>query len=145
MGGSPYDVVIPGVMLRRSPTLVRLVMCVGLCAWLFGSFASGLHALLVRHVVCEEHGQLVELDHHQAQAATEPSDDAVTVTAAAGHDSHDHGCTDELTDRSGLAQAHGVAAVGRRIKRSVEPLRGAEAPRGPPLAYAPKTSPPVVA
>lgn len=117
-------------------------MCVGLCAWLFGTFAGGLHALLVRHVVCAEHGEMVEVDRHGDEVSAHEALDGDVIRAAVGHGEHDHDCADELTNRTGLSNPSWAGVVGRRVKRPVAPLTGAEAPRGPPLAYAPKTSPP---
>ncbi len=131
-----------GFVPRRFPALTKIALTLGLCAWVLGSFASGLHYLLVQHVVCADHGELVELDHHDGPAIALA--DAPEISAI-GHAEHDHGCQDELIDRTGVTSAPWVAAHALGHKRAPLPMTGADSPRGPPLAYAPKTSPPKTA
>lgn len=131
-------------MIRRLPrSLVHGLLALSAAVWLFSGVASGLHHLLVRHVVCADHGELVELDDEHAAAAAVPSEGP--ELRAVDHHDHDHGCDELLVDRLALPTAHAKPAHFLVLSWRSAPMTGAEAPRGPPLAYAPKTSPPSLA
>ena len=132
-------------MPRRWPTLTRLFLTLGLFAWVFGSFASGLHYILVEHVICADHGEVVELDRHGHTAmATPESSDQTAISSTGSHGHPDHGCSDDLADRIGVPAIAWVAPYVHTSRRVADVQRGVDAPRGPPLAYAPKTSPPTL-
>ncbi len=115
----------------------RLAMLVGLCAWLGGSVAQLVHEAVVTHVVCPEHGEVLELDG-QAKAARA---DASEIRSASP-DLHEHACDFELVTFASTVPAL-AAWTGPAVPAlDSHPLARAQAPRGPPLAYAPKTSPP---
>lgn len=132
-------------MPRRWPVLTRLFLTLGLFAWVSGSFASSVHTLLVQHVVCPDHGEIVELDPHEHTATNAPeSSDRTAISSSGPHGHPDHGCSDDLADRIGVPGIAWVAPYVHTSRRVVDVQRGVDAPRGPPLAYAPKTSPPTL-
>lgn len=112
-----------------------------LFVWLATGNAALVHEYTVTHVWCAEHGEVVEQESRGVTASSSKE-----TTASAGSkdgDHHDHGCglpggpphTDDLPivlnpPTVTFAPWPTVAAVTCR------------APRPPPLAYAPKTSPP---
>ncbi|MCB9741412.1 MAG: hypothetical protein H6741_29915 [Alphaproteobacteria bacterium] len=113
----------------------RLSLLLGLTAWLLGLSAAQVHRLLVQHVVCAEHGDVLELDSSRAA----PSDE-VSITSKADHD---HDCPLEgIATQSVAAQT--LSLPPPLAEPIVAPRLGAlvDGVRGPPLAYAPKTSPP---
>jgi hypothetical protein len=58
---------------------------------LAGQVASFAHLVLVRHVTCAEHGEMIEVGHGHAAVATAPHRRAVTaVSEAAGAEAHGH-------------------------------------------------------
>jgi hypothetical protein len=106
-------------------------------AWVAGSLAVSVHQIVVQHAVCAEHGEVFELADaadHQADGSTLRADLS---------DTHEHDCDfdvlalDPIPTVSAAAPGHFAL---HRPKLAAPDL--AQAPRGPPLAYAPKTSPP---
>ncbi len=94
---------------------------------------SQVHETLVQHVICAEHGEVVELAH-DGPAEVAPDTD----------EEHEHGCGFELVPLEQADLTHAVAAmVDFAPLRSSPVLARSLAPRGPPLAYAPKTGPPI--
>ena len=128
--------------LRRALSLLLVALAAVSVA--LAPVALAVHRAEVHHARCLEHGEPVEFaevrgdvphqDHHEPLAL--PSD----------HDQHDQHCAVD----GGLASAITVSAHGTRpIPAAIAELpvlAGRAAPRGPPpLAYAPKTSPPTCA
>ena len=130
---------------------VRTFLACGAVAWLLGGVGAVVHQALVQHVVCAEHGQVEELvnsSHGDLSASdvsisTQRSEhDTASLYSDNISDNHDHDCSLDLTSqtaassltRSALPQstAHHIAIFLTRVAP----------PRGPPLAYSPKTSPP---
>lgn len=114
-----------------------------LIVWLTTGNAAFVHEYSVAHVWCAEHGEVVELS---ARASTASSEDGPTLSAGAqDNDHHDHGCalpgvpatTDDLPV---LCAPPAPQAIAWPLVAVVLSL----APRPPPLAYAPKTSPPAL-
>ena len=106
-------------------------------AWMMGSVAAFAHVLKVRHAICADHGQVIELGEAQPDGIAR-GPELLAPTA----DKHDHGCS---------LVVHAACKGGRVGVERVAlapPLRGDEAPPlvAPtlaPLANAPKTSPPL--
>jgi len=119
-------------------TAARAALLLGLLAWLGGSVAQMAHHVLVAHVVCAEHGEVVEADAHSTRAHV-----AAPELRSADADTPEHGCDFELaTFTATVPTFTGVAVAADRVADS-RPLTRARAPRVRPLAYAPKTSPPL--
>jgi hypothetical protein len=126
--------------LRRHPLLrAFLVGLVGV-VWAAGVGGSQLHSLLVSHVVCTEHGVV---EHVPDRAEAGASSEAGPSIQSADRGAHGEDCGLNCVPNSSidLLPAPGAVAV---VVTAAEPcvLVDAAAPRGPPLAYAPKTSPP---
>jgi hypothetical protein len=68
----------------------RLLAALLGATWLLGLFASPLHQILVKHVLCAEHGQLVHASAH-AQLDHSGAEQALWVSSEP-HGDHDH-CT----------------------------------------------------
>ncbi|MCP4806372.1 MAG: hypothetical protein GY913_35225 [Proteobacteria bacterium] len=111
----------------------RVLLLLSAVAWLVASFATTVHEIETQHVVCAEHGEVVEV--HGGEVIP----DGVHVSAP---DGHEHGCAFDLVgeDTIELATAS-TAPLLLPSARSVL-LDPSQAPRGPPLVDAPKTSPP---
>jgi hypothetical protein len=122
-----------------SKPLRFLAMVVALVAWVGGAtaFEEDEHASL--HVDCFEHGQVEELRGSQVEKAA-PGAYSTDRDAGRHHACEFAGCV--------MAAAPPPVAVVpscfrvARIAAAVAVRPGA--PRGPPLAYAPKTSPPAL-
>ena len=107
-------------------------------AWMVCDALSEYHQLVVQHVVCPEHGELLEL----AQDGAQHGSGQHQVLPASGLSDHGHGCSLQgLPSPEGASAAPNVVQHPARITQAPL-LAQALAPRGPPLAYAPKTSPP---
>lgn len=116
---------------------------VTLIAWVSAGSAAFVHEYTVAHVVCADHGEVVELAASHGDAAAH-ADHPSLRDAPLGSDHHDHGCAlpampapPELLPTFTMPAVHFVATWPTQ---AVVSLR---APRPPPLRFAPKTSPPV--
>lgn len=125
--------------------ILRPLLTASLLVWMLGLTAGLVHPLRVAHVECPEHGELIELKGDGVAVAA-PSEAGPSVSKAGGPEVHDDGCM--------LGAAHLVAATlvpspawqAASLDFPVQVVVITEgAPRGPPLAYAPKTSPPALA
>jgi hypothetical protein len=137
-------------MIRASRLLrsikSRRALALSLAAVVLGGQLAGFaHLVLVAHVTCAEHGELVEVGHTPRR--TVARDDGRTHLTDAGEASeqgHEH-CTLAPHRRDGAMDVSRVDFVA-----AVAPLRSAAwsatvSPRGPPIALlhlAPKSSPP---
>lgn len=111
----------------------RVLLLLGAVAWLIASFAATVHEIETQHVVCAEHGEVVEV--HGGDKAP----DGVQVTAP---DEHEHGCLFDLVGEDPVELA-GASLSPLLIPAATSAvLDPSQAPRGPPLVNAPKTSPP---
>jgi hypothetical protein len=114
---------------------------------LTGQLSTFVHFVAVHHVVCPEHGELVELEHGSQAAATEADRSDGTAVRASGQDHHGHGhdhCTmaAELRQRTTPTQLRAVTDIAPEPVRLAPP---AVTPRPAALALlrvAPKSSPP---
>lgn len=118
---------------RRLPLMLIAAMC-----WLVGAFSSQVHQITVRHEVCEEHGEIFELD------GSGKADRVTAFTDASAQADHDDGCS-----LPALPAPCGAATLPCVEPPPFEPtpyhaLAGSDARVVGPLRYAPKTSPPVV-
>ena len=124
-------------MNRLRPHLARLTLILGVVAWVLGWSASLVHRSVTVHVVCEVHGDTVDVGH--AQVGVAPAQDVAKALA----DEHDHDCAIHALGVARVPLLHGPVVRVERIARVDDPFPALHAPRGPPLSYAPKTSPPV--
>lgn len=127
------------------PLPLRLLVAFAAILWAWSSTSALVHPFLVRHATCE-HGDVVEVhadgeaDH--ASAAPSPDDQ---IGAATMDDDHDHGCS-VPSGASSHRKAHPQLPSPWAIAQLHPATWWAGAPaRGPPLAFAPKTSPPALA
>jgi hypothetical protein len=121
---------------------VRAVALVAALLWAWTVSAGQVHRLLVDHVVCDTHEQSVEQHRAAGPSADASSGAGPTWHAAPAHGDHDHGCATASLAPSEPPPLVALRAVSRLSWATVDPLAVAEAPRGPPLDFAPKTSPP---
>ena len=133
----------PGAVTRLRTRAVHVALLTGLFAWFVGSFAAVLHNVVVQHVVCAEHGELVELDALDNTVASAHAS-GPEIRSAAPDAAHGHDCMFDLVVFDGMTISDPSELVLPLVWSSTSLLAIAEAPRGPPLAYAPKTSPPFV-
>ena len=126
-------------MDRLRDRLARFTLLLGAVAWVLGWSASLVHQSVTVHVECEVHGDLVDVGH-QGFVAADAHDVAKSLAPA---DDHDHDCSLHALGVARVPLVHGPVAQVDRIVRVDEPFPALNAPRGPPLRYAPKTSPPV--
>ena len=111
----------------------------GLIAWVLGIGAKQLHAIESVHMVCPEHGELVDMAPSASKAHLATSE----ISADESADDHGHDCA--LQAISTFATV-GVTYTPPRLPKQIpisSPNIRSESPRGPPLSYAPKTSPPL--
>lgn len=122
------------VTRRRLPIHAALILAT--LAWLLGSVAAFVHVIQVRHAVCEDHGQVVELGEAGSAETTGGPVWAPTIP-----DEHDHGCAlpTQATPPLVMVSAVPVALAEPPPEDDAPPLQ-VQAP--PPLRAAPKTSPP---
>jgi len=123
----------------RAPA-ARLLLALGLLAWIGASWADQLHAYLVVHAVCPDHGEIVELAHGEALTASHA--DGPSVGDADVDDDHEHGCATLWCQVVGLPTLAARAPAPTAKPLTTSRSWSTAAPRGPPLAWAPKTSPP---
>ena len=105
--------------MPRSRLARAALLFMALLAWTMGLGARLVHRVEVTHVVCAAHGALMELGEESAEGSTEVS--AVALASA----------PPALGFPWAFARAHDDRAARLPLAR------------GPPLAFAPKTSPPV--
>ncbi len=115
-----------------------LISGVFIAAWLLGSLLGIHHNTSVVHAVCAEHQEIVELrpdtgDHEDKSGKPDPGTQGI----------HDHGC--ELPSFAAEAVSDAPEAAPELVDvpaASTLSVVLLQAPRPPPLSYAPKTSPP---
>lgn len=123
----------------------RLALLLALVAWAGGQVASSVHRLQVLHVQCVEHGHTIE------RSLTEGGGDGEQARAAdelkAPPDCGEHSGHCALHALPQVAEAPAVARLEPppRVDLPVRTFGLATLARGPPLSYAPKTSPPALA
>lgn len=118
--------------------IARFALLAGMLAWLTGLGAQQIHRIAVLHVVCADHGVILEVsgaEGPELTAQTPSVGEAPTLE-------HDHDCA--LQGITTAAVAPPAHATPPPRPEHVKELRHrlAQAPRAPPLSYAPKTSPP---
>jgi hypothetical protein len=120
----------------------RVLGLLAAVAWVLSALAGQIHGLRTVHAVCLQHGELIDVPARQADAHADG--DRSGPTAWLGAPDDDHGCRIEVLVPLEPLPVVFVRAAHRLSFPLVDPLAAHEAPRGPPLAYAPKTSPPAL-
>jgi hypothetical protein len=144
---SDRDALRGHLQLRRArgwgtfPSMIRVFGLFAALVWVWSVCAGQLHELRAIHAVCAEHGHLVDV---AASTDGEAHDDAPGPTVRAATAIDDHGCVIEVLVPLEPSPVVLLRAVHRLAFPLVDPLAARQAPRGPPLAYAPKTSPPAL-
>lgn len=118
------------------------LLFMALLAWTMGLGARLVHRVEVTHVVCAAHGALMELDDVAGDDVA--GDDERPDGADDDHGEHDHDCSLDGVSAAALASAPPALGFPWAHARAHDD-RAARLPlaRGPPLAFAPKTSPPL--
>ncbi len=129
-------------MLSRLTRTAPWMLAIGAMAWLLGITAAQVHVFRVMHVVCDAHGQVVELDARGAGDAKPPPRDE--ARPAAPDAQHDHGCALAHAGFQEGLLGHDAVEPGVLNAASAEAPPSGESPVAPPLRYAPKTSPPTL-
>lgn len=116
----------------------RLVLLVGLVAWVLSTSAASVHEVVVRHAECHEHGETLDV----APSVSERDPTAqITANGATGHG---HACAFEGLVLAGVVLHLPVTRATFEVEARGPPARACAANLASrPLAYAPKTSPPV--
>jgi len=131
-------------MLRRCRhSALRVLGMFAALLWAWSLHAGQLHQLRGAHALCLEHVQVVDVPagHTDVASIDHPGGDSAWATTP----DTDHGCVVQILVPPDLLQVVAVRDVRRLTFPVVDPLAAREAPRGPPLDYAPKTSPPALA
>jgi hypothetical protein len=125
--------------------LVRLVVLAAMLAWTGGQLAASLHKLETIHVRCAEHGHVIEIELATVAAADHVHPQQDELRAAPDCQDHEQHCLHQLLPQTRLASAAAPPPLPALAHpASLFAARQHDA-RGPPLAYAPKTSPPATA
>ncbi len=117
-----------------------MTLVVAACLWLIGLGAQVWHQAAVEHVICPDHGEIVEIGEYTEH---DHADEAGWRAAALDAGDHADDCT--LSGASPLLG--GLSGPTLALQPTLEarlPVLSAHAsPRAPPIGYAPKTSPPL--
>jgi hypothetical protein len=130
---------------RSGPTIARSVVAVALAALLLvEGIASTLHTATVRHAVCPEHGELLDVAHRPA--AEPPScEPGPSVQGEDSHDDAHDACAFVLLDPARRWEFHGDLVLLGLAKATVIASSTGQ-PEGrlavPRILFAPKHSPP---
>ncbi len=123
-------------MIRRSLP-ARVALLLAMLAWMLGSVGAFAHVLKVRHAVCADHGQLIELGESQPDGLARGPE-----LLAPSSDEHDHGCA-LIVHAACEGDPLGAEIVALAPTLSPEEAPPWVPPTMAPLANAPKTSPPL--
>lgn len=133
-------------MLRASRrSALRILGVLAACVWAWSIHAGQLHQLRALHAVCLEHAHLVDVPAAGPMAVAAGDEHGSGPTAWAASSDGDHGCRVQVLVPLEPPQIVALRDVRRLAFPVIDPLAAREVPRGPPLDYAPKTSPPAVA
>ena len=113
-----------------------------------GQLASIAHLVLVRHVTCAEHGELIELGHDRVTNAMSASRRTTTVANSSSAETHGHEhCLVASTRRERISLRLQPIADSLRVDAYGTVGLGRDVDIAPPIALiliAPKNSPPLV-
>jgi hypothetical protein len=130
----------------KGRALVRILLAAFIAALLLGDVFRGLHLLHARHVLCPEHGELVDAEEAISWENAGPGRAEALPGGDASHH-HEHcGLAAAPSRSAGLFVAsaapciHGSPSVVAPVPARATPVLGRSV-----LTYAPKQSPPVFA
>ena len=125
-------------MVFRHPTLRRLFAAVACVLWMAGGLESAAHDVIHPHVYCAEHGVV---EHAKEVKKLPATVDGPSIRAQ--DDAHGDACPSQMLRSAAVVFRAplliGIPQVG--FPDQAIPIQ-VVSPRGPPLVYAPKTSPP---
>jgi hypothetical protein len=129
----------------RSTLRILVLITAVLCVW--SVHAGQLHQLRAAHAVCLEHMHVIDVQADAAGYAAVSPDRAASgpIASAAIAPDDEHGCRVQVLIPLELPPITVVRHPRPLTHVAIDPLAAHEAPRGPPLDYAPKTSPPALA
>ncbi len=132
------------MMDRLRSQLGRCFVLLGLFAWVATLLGSQLHHVFVQHTICAEHGEVLEVDSSSTgQVVVAPERVDGPVISAPEQDGHEDGCATDLVPLEVVSATVSIAIPAvLAVSQGKRHLHSA-APRGPPLAFAPKTGPPL--
>lgn len=133
------------VMSQVRAVLVRLVVLAAMLAWTGGQLASTLHKLETVHIRCAEHGHVIEIERSTVASAGHvhaPQDELRAASDCGEHEAH---CLHQLLPQTPAVSAAAPMGLPALAHPASLPSVHQHDARGPPLAYAPKTSPPAIA
>jgi hypothetical protein len=115
---------------------------------LAGQLASFAHLVVVRHVTCAEHGEMIEVGSAATSAAVTPHETPPAMRAAASPSAahaHEH-CLISPMRRDRIAATALTSADPARVDTSATTAVAGDRAVAPPIAaivLAPKSSPPI--
>ena len=133
--------------MRSLPRHRTTRICAAVLAFvaLASQLASFAHLVLVRHVRCAEHGEMIEVDDdHIVAARPHTAHDALIATSASEDEAHDHCLMVPMRrDRATIGTTFAFDSIHVDAYGTIGRVVRAEIP--PPIAtlrFAPKNSPP---
>ncbi|HEX3597296.1 MAG TPA: hypothetical protein VHU80_19450 [Polyangiaceae bacterium] len=132
--------------MSRGRALLRVFLALCMAALLLGDVFRGLHLLHARHVLCPEHGELVDADETSARAPGANAR-AEALPGGSGARHHEHcGLAAAPSRLSHLAIASAGPCIQAEALSAVLSSACSVAVQGRAiLSYAPKQSPPLAA
>jgi len=109
-----------------------------------GQLTAAVHIVVAPHVLCAEHGELIEIGLARADVARAPSDAGSLIADATTERGHDH-CALAALGRSGVALGRGPmheAPVAHDKTNTPAISIDSQSPAIAILRLAPKNSPP---
>lgn len=134
-----------GTMSRLRAIFVRLMVVAAMLAWVGGQLASTIHQLETVHLRCAEHGHTIEIERSEVAAAGHVHAEQDELVAAADCGEHEPHCLHQLLPQTPLAAVTPTTGLPALAHPALPFAAHHHDARGPPLAYAPKTSPPAIA
>ena len=119
-----------------------LLAAFALFAWVAATFANGWHERVVTHMVCAEHGEVVDVGQASAGSPGASKHPGVAMLDSAEGASHHDGCSLPGVFPVVAVQSFPAFDLAGFVSVPYDALAAADARVSGPLLYAPKTSPP---
>lgn len=132
-------------MSRTRAILLRLLVLTALLAWTGGQLAASLHKLETVHVRCAEHGHVIEIELATVASADHVHPQQDELRAATDCGEHEQHCLHQLLPQTPQVQSQALPGLPQGSQPLLVVAATHHDARGPPLSYAPKTSPPAIA